>query len=84
MKLTARLIPWSSVVGTGLMLLDETGRCVGQLALHNVAVSANEDRKTVMVGLAQTVVDTITDVGRLHAIEEEHENVMDAICRTNR
>lgn len=59
MILTARLIPWSSIVGTGLMLLDDTGRCVGQLALHNVAVAASEDRKTVMLGVAQAVADAI-------------------------
>lgn len=61
MKLTARVIPWSSVVGTGVLLLDEDDmlRCVGQLALHNVTVSESEDRKIVMLGMARTVADAI-------------------------
>lgn len=59
MKLTAQVIPWSSIVGTGVLLMDEKGRCIGQLALHNVFVSSAEDRKAVMVETVQTVADMI-------------------------
>lgn len=57
----AKLIPWSSIVGTGVMLLDGTGRCIGQLALHNVALADGEDRKAVMMFIAQNVADAIND-----------------------
>lgn len=62
MMLTAKVIPWSSVVGTGVMLLDETGRCVGQLALHNVTVAGAdipENRKRIMLDMANTVADAV-------------------------
>lgn len=34
MTITAKIIPYSSVVGSGVTLHDETGAVLGQLALH--------------------------------------------------
>lgn len=34
MKLRAKLVPYSSVVGQSVMLVDETGRCVATLAVR--------------------------------------------------
>lgn len=62
MKLTAKVIPWSSVLGTGLILLDEKGQCVGQLALHNVTVEGAdipENRKRLMLEMVNGVADAI-------------------------
>lgn len=54
MKLTAQVIPFSSVVGTGLMLLNEQGQCIGQLALHNVNAG-----RAVHEEIVQAVADAI-------------------------
>lgn len=62
MNLTAKVIPWSSVLGTGLMLIAEDGRCVGQLALHSVTAEGAEipeNRKRIMLEMANGVADTI-------------------------
>lgn len=55
----AVVIKWSSVVGTGIMLTDETGICVGQLALHNVRGCTDENRQAVMMNMVQLVADAI-------------------------
>lgn len=34
-KITAQVVPYSSIVGGGVMLLNEQGRCIGQLGLMN-------------------------------------------------
>lgn len=49
MKITANPVPFSSVVGGGIMLLDESGACIGQLSLRGFppgsSVSVEELRK---------------------------------------
>lgn len=42
MKITARGVPYSSVVGAGVLLADETGAVVAQLAMLNVAGGREE------------------------------------------
>lgn len=62
MKLTAKVIPWSSVVGTGVMLIGDGGRVVGQLALHNVTVEGAdipENRKRIHLEMVNAVADAI-------------------------
>jgi hypothetical protein len=59
MILTAKVIPWSSVVGTGLMLLDESGRCIGQLSLHNVQGVERDEFKPFSLALVERVADAI-------------------------
>lgn len=52
-KIKAEVIPFSSIVGGGVMLLDETGRCIGQLMLMNVRVPGQQqvqDEVTVEAG----------------------------------
>ncbi len=55
----ASVIPWSSVVGTGILLKDETGVVAGQLALHGVTGCTDENRKAIMMNMAQMVTDAI-------------------------
>lgn len=62
MKLTAKVIPWSSIVGTGLMLMDDHGRCIGQLSLHNV--TGPGDRNMLMVEIAHAAAAAINGAPR--------------------
>lgn len=55
----ARVIPWSSTVGTGILLVDENSLVVGQMALHNVRGCTDENRKAIMMNMAQLVADAI-------------------------
>lgn len=55
----ARVIPWSSTVVTGIMLVDENSLVVGQMALHNVRGCTDENRKAIMMNMAQLVADAI-------------------------
>lgn len=41
--LQAQVVPYSSVVGSGIMLLDEAGRCRGQLALLNIDLGMTKE-----------------------------------------
>ncbi len=56
MKLTASVIPFSSIVGTGVMLQDETGVVVGQLSLLNAAVGRTPEE---MVAFATRIAEAI-------------------------
>lgn len=62
MKLSAKTIAWSSVVGTGVILTDEKDMVVGQLSLHNVKTGANvthEDIRRISLELANKVTAII-------------------------
>jgi hypothetical protein len=56
-KLHAQVVPWSSVVGTGVMLMDERGRCIGQLGLHGVQLPG--DLKENSLKLVQQIAEAI-------------------------
>lgn len=53
----AQVIPWSSVVGTGVMLLDKTGCCIAILGLQ--AVQLPGDTKDVSLKLAEQIAAAI-------------------------
>jgi hypothetical protein len=42
MRITARGVPYSSIVGAGVLLADESGAVIGQLAMLNVAGGRDE------------------------------------------
>ena len=59
---SAKVVPWSSIVGTGVTLHAADGRVVGQLALMNVgAVTADtiDEIKRRHIALAQRVAAAI-------------------------
>lgn len=61
MKLTAKIIPYSSVVGAGVMLIAN-GRVVAQLALHSVTAEGAdipENRKNICLKIVNGVADAI-------------------------
>lgn len=39
MRLTAKAVPWSSIVGNGVLLMDESNRVVCQVAFINCKFS---------------------------------------------
>ena len=41
MKLRAKIVPYSGVVGQSIMLVDEDGRCVATLAVRIPSVKAD-------------------------------------------
>lgn len=57
MKIKAKVVPWSSIVGSGLMLLDEKGRCIAQLALMGVQLPG--DNKEVSMKLIEQIAEKI-------------------------
>ncbi len=57
MILAAKEVPWSSVVGNGVMLLDKDGKCIGILSLHSVVTDG--DRKETSVVIAKYVTRAI-------------------------
>ena len=52
MRLTAKVVPWSGVVGNGVLLMNERGRVVCQIAFINCCLS-REQQETP----AQELVD---------------------------
>ncbi len=60
MRLTAEIKPWSSVVGTGVLLMDESGKCIAQLSLLNVSHPGDfASHKALALEISQTVADAI-------------------------
>lgn len=58
----AKVVPWSSVVGTGVLLIGENGAVIGQLALHNVTAPGadiQENRKRIHLAMVNKVTDAI-------------------------
>ena len=63
MKVTsAKLVPWSSVVGQSVMLLDDAGKAIGQLAILN----AGSKERAQEIG--QQLVDLFDDLDRHKAV----------------
>jgi len=58
MKIKASVTKWSYIVGAGVMITDETGIVVAQLAIHNVRADA-ESRQAISMNIAQAVADAI-------------------------
>lgn len=59
MKFTAKLAGYSSIVGQSIMLQEQSGRVICQLALLNVG---GEDHKASCAKIGQAVVDRINAV----------------------
>lgn len=59
MKFTAKLAGYSSIVGQSIMLQDESGRVICQLAMLNVG---GEDHKASCAKIGQAVVDRINEI----------------------
>ena len=57
LNLQAQVIPWSSIVGTGVILMDETGCCIGLLGLHGVQLPG--DIKDVSMKLVHQIAEAI-------------------------
>lgn len=55
----AKVIPWSSIVGTGIVLMDDKGKVIGQLALHNVAMLPSDATKDKHLMVAHAVANAI-------------------------
>jgi hypothetical protein len=60
MKITAKVVPFSSVVGGGVMLLNSKGRCVGQLAF--ICHDDTLRDKPLQVSLSEAIVAAINAV----------------------
>jgi len=56
--ITARLVPYSSIVGGGVMLLDETSKCIATLAILNVI---GNDYKAAQMAIATLITDAINE-----------------------
>lgn len=59
---SAKLVPWSSVVGQSVVLLDDTGKAIGQLAILN----AGSKERAQEIG--QQLVDLFDDLDRHKAV----------------
>lgn len=58
----AQVIPWSSVVGTGVIVKTDEGRVLYQLSILNVQVPAKtspEDLKAIHLRIASQLADLI-------------------------
>lgn len=53
----AKLIPFSSVVGQSIALLDDTGRVIGQLAILNLP--AGTDYRAGSQAIGQQIINAI-------------------------
>lgn len=53
----AKLVPFSSVVGQSIALMDETGRVIGQLAILNLPPDA--DYRAGSQAIGQQIVNAI-------------------------
>ena len=60
MKITAKVVPYSSVVGGGVMLLNSKGGCVGQLAF--ICHDDTLRDKLLQVSLSEAIVAAINAV----------------------
>lgn len=61
---SAKLVPHSSVVGSSVMLMDNAGKVIGQLAVLNAG------GKDASIALGQQIVDIIENVPRHEAVVE--------------
>lgn len=65
-KITAQVVPFSSVVGSSVMLIGESGACIGTLALLNMSRAdetlTRDEYKTRCVSMAQFAADKINGV----------------------
>jgi hypothetical protein len=61
---SAKLVPYSSIVGSSVLLLDESGKSIGQLAVLNAG------GKEQSVEVAQAVVDAFDNLRRHQAVVE--------------
>lgn len=59
---SARLVPYSSIVGQSVMLLDDAGKCIGQLAV------LGSDTADAARGIAQELVDMVDEYHRHAAV----------------
>jgi hypothetical protein len=53
----AKLIPFSSVVGQSIALMDDTGRVIGQLAILNLP--AGTDYRSASQAIGQQIINAI-------------------------
>lgn len=58
MDIRAEVVPYSSVVGSGVMLADATGRCIAILGLMNVH---GDDHKKASIEIAEYVAKKINE-----------------------
>lgn len=61
---SARIVPYSSIVGSSVLLLDENGKAIGQLAVINAG------GKEQSIEVAQAVVDAFDSLRRHQAVVE--------------
>lgn len=64
----AQAIPWSSIVGTGIILRNEQGAVIGQLTLLNVP-----DKETA-TDIVQHVVERINDPSRQRIADDRFQS----------
>lgn len=61
MKLKAKIIPWSSVTGTGVILFDEDDKAAGVGALMSVTTATPDQRKARSLELARYLAKIINE-----------------------
>lgn len=86
-RFKAQIVPYSSVVGGGVMLLDKGGACVGQVMFmrHSVAGFSKEEQEHLSAIIAdainkdaQTPALTAGQIAMLAQLEQEHRDEMTA------
>ena len=50
-KFTAQVIPYSSVVGTGVMVLDDWGPCVAMISIRPMSADLSEQQQKDLANL---------------------------------
>lgn len=61
----AQIVPWSSVVGTGIMLLDDSGKCIATLGLRNVGGNVH-DLKYKSLEIVEKLTEIINNATSKH------------------
>lgn len=67
MKLKAKVVPYSSIVGGGLMLLNESGECMGQIAFIGGNPKLSFNTRGTHEKLASNLAKLINDNGGVEA-----------------
>lgn len=76
MKLTFKPTPYSSIVGSGITVLDETGRAVAQLAI--LVPSPQDDYKTVAQQVIVAVCKPTTPSSTTQTATDARKEIDDA------
>ena len=66
MKLTAQTVPFSSVVGSSIMLLNEAGACVGMLGLMNATEARTPEEMTAFAERIAAAINAGQAEGRVY------------------